>query len=565
MPKVVKKNTKTSDHSNSVKNIINNNNIFVSEINQLLHNEGVIMDDRLDIVINIVNHCLYDKKIELNISKKVADEIIALVKSVSIDRDEVMQILFMFYCDKKVKINLDQFYTPYTIGRFLSKLMIPGKSVIDPASGTGDLVKNYEGDITLWDINEEVLNICTQNYAINNKVCTIGCHNSIVKHELNNDSYDYCCLNPPFGSSTVVKDPSVLNNYKLGKNKKSQEIGILFVERAMNLLKPDGVAFIIVPNGYLGNSTKNMIEFKEYLRQFRIISLLELPANTFARSGTGVSTSIIIIQKSTPASPYNIFIRHVENIGYVLNKKNTPYKYKTTNGNISIIDGRPVLDDDLVDCAEHLAMYADDNQIDTIVSAPNSGCTYETLASTDIYKNILDINRYLNRYLEIVNTSNKKKVGDFVMKKVNGKFDIVRDTEYLYLDIKQITSPIYNKTNYMYGYELPSRAKISVKKHDIIISKLKGKISFTVILSDDTNIVCSNGFALLRPKDYESMVILFANLFSKDFKMQHNSLCTGSIMASLSDDDIKKILINPTIDYSKYDNIIKALEVINEI
>lgn len=565
MPKAVKKKMKTSDHSNSIKNIINNNNIFVSEINQLLHNEGVIMDDRLDIVINIVNHCLYDKKIELNISKKVADEIIALVKSVSIDRAEVMQILFMFYCDKKVKINLDQFYTPYTIGRFLSKLMIPGKSVIDPASGTGDLVKNYEGDITLWDINEEVLNICTQNYAINNKACTIGCHNSIVENQLNNDSYDYCCLNPPFGSSTVIKDQSVLNNYKLGKNKKSQEIGILFVERAMNLLKPDGVAFIIVPNGYLGNSTKNMIEFKEYLRQFRIISLLELPANTFARSGTGVSTSIIIIQKSTLASPYNIFIRHVENIGYVLNKKNTPYKYKTTNGNISILDGRPVLDDDLVDCAEHLAMYAHDNHINTIVSTPNAGCTYETLASSDIYKNILDINRYLNRYLEIVNTSNKKKVSDFVMKEVNGKFDIVRDTEYLYLDIKQITSPIYNKTNYMYGYELPSRAKISVKKHDIIISKLKGKISFTVILSDDTNIICSNGFALLRPKDYESMVILFANLFSKDFKMQHNSLCTGSIMASLSDDDIKKILINPTIDYSKYDNIIKALEVINEI
>ena len=523
------------------------------------------MDDRLDIVINIVNHCLYDKKIELNISKKVADEIIALVKSVSIDRDEVMQILFMFYCDKKVKINLDQFYTPYTIGRFLSKLMIPGKSVIDPASGTGDLVKNYEGDITLWDVNEEVLNICTQNYAINNKACTIGCHNSIVEHELNNDSYDYCCLNPPFGSSTVIKDQSVLNNYKLGKNKKSQEIGILFVERAMNLLKPDGVAFIIVPNGYLGNSTKNMIEFKEYLRQFRIISLLELPANTFARSGTGVSTSIIIIQKSTPASPYNIFIRHVENIGYVLNKKNTPYKYKTTNGNISIHEGRPVLDDDLVDCAEHLAMYADDNHIDTIVSTVNTGCSYETLACKAIYNNILDINRYLNRYLKIVNMSNKKKISDFVMKKVNGKFNMVRDTEYLYLDIKQITSPIYNKTNYMYGYELPSRAKNSVKKHDIIISKLKGKISFTVILSDDTNIVCSNGFALLRPKDYESMVILFANLFSKDFKMQHNSLCTGSIMASLSDDDIKKILINPTIDYSKYDNIIKALEVINEI
>ena len=117
----------------------------------------------------------------------------------------------------------------------------------------------------------------------------------------------------------------------------------------------------------------------------------------------------------------------------------------------------------------------------------------------------------------------------------------------------------------MYGYDLPSRAKISVQKWDIILSKLKGKLSFTVILSDDDNIICSNGFALLRPKDYKSMVIIFANLFDKNVKLQHSSLCTGSIMASLTDDDIKKLLINPNIDYNKYDSIINALLVINTL
>ena len=95
----------------------------------------------------------------------------------------------------------------------------------------------------------------------------------------------------------------------------------------------------------------------------------------------------------------------------------------------------------------------------------------------------------------------------------------------------------------MYGYDLPSRAKISVRKDDIIVSKLKGKISFTIILDDVDNIICSNGFALLRPKDYNSAVLIFANLFTSEFKIQHNALCTGSIMETISEIDIQNIYI----------------------
>ena len=80
------------------------------------------------------------------------------------------------------------------------------------------------------------------------------------------------------------------------------------------------------------------------------------------------------------------------------------------------------------------------------------------------------------------------------------------DKEYIYLDIKQITSPIYSKSNFMYGYELPGRAKIMLEKYDIIVSKLKGKISFTMILDNVDNIICTNGFTLLRPIDYDSVL-----------------------------------------------------------
>jgi hypothetical protein len=40
--------------------------------------------------------------------------------------------------------------------------------------------------------------------------------------------YTYVAMNPPFGSSTVITENTVLEKFILGKGKKKQEIGILF-------------------------------------------------------------------------------------------------------------------------------------------------------------------------------------------------------------------------------------------------------------------------------------------------------------------------------------------------
>jgi predicted RNA methylase len=551
----------------SINKIIKNNNVFVTEINQLLHNEGILLDNRLEIIIDILNNSLYETEIVSEISEPLKDKISSIINSVTIDNDEIFQILFMFYCNKNNKINLDQFYTPYTIGKFLCKLMIPGKKVIDPACGTGDLIKSYDGDINLWDVSEDALEICSQNYRLNNKECKISCLNSIIECEKDNGSYDYFVLNPPFGTSTVISETNVLDKYTLGKGKKKEELGILFIERGINLLKNEGIGFIIVPNGYLGNSTKNITALKEYIINLRIISILELPSGTFSRSGTGVSTSIIIIQKIEAIGNYNIFIEKIENIGYILNRKNTPYKYKTENGKYVIKDNKPVLDNDFDECDLKLSYFVENEKIKGM-RKDSKKYDYEILNRRDVMNNILDINRYLKKYKSVIDSSKKNeymKIKDYIVRKPDIKPEIILDNEYLYLDIKQITSPIYSKTNNMYGYDLPSRAKISVRKNDIIVSKLKGKISFTIILDDVDNIICSNGFALLRPKDYDSAVIIFANLFTSEFKIQHNALCTGSIMETISESDIQNIYINPNIDNAKYEGVIDALGVINEL
>ena len=110
---------------------------------------------------------------------------------------------------------------------------------------------------------------------------------------------------------------------------------------------------------------------------------------------------------------------------------------------------------------------------------------------------------------------------------------------------------------------LPGRARYKVKKNDILISKLKGKISFTIITEDKENLVASNGFSVIRPKDETNLVIIFANLFTEAFKIQHQSMVTGSIMETLSDDDIKNIYIRENIDYDKYNAILASITILN--
>ena len=561
----------TTEHNstiNEIKKIIKSNNIFVTEINQILHNSGVEFNSRLDIIVTLIYNKYYGKDIKVNISDNVVDTIMDLFDVLVIDTDELFQKIFMFYCNKKTKINLDQYYTPVTIGQFICKLMKPGKKLIDPACGTGDLVKNYHGYITLWDISTDVLPICKSNYDLNQKEYDTMCIDSIADSNRDNAEYDYCCLNPPFGSQTVITNVDILNKYVLGKGKTREEIGIIFIERAINLVKTNGIVFIILPNGYLGNSTEKAKSLREYLLTYRIISIIEFPRNTFSRSGTGVSTSLLIVQKIKVSKSYNIFIRKLENIGYILNKKNTPYKYKTIDGHYVIQDGKPVLDNDFVDCYRDISRFIKQEKIENMsIKTDNTSLnSYECINSDELEKNILDINRYLNQYtslIDICKIDGYKLIDDYIQQNVNSKFSIVHDKEYIYLDIKQITSPIYNKNNYIYGYDLPCRAKIRLEKYDIIVSKLKGKISFTIILDDSDNIVCSNGFTLLRPIDYNSTIVIFANLFSVNFTVQHNSLCTGSIMESLSDTDIKKIYINKDIDFNKYNSILEALTIIN--
>jgi len=554
-------------------NLINNNEKLIENLNIELHNHGIPFDNRIYIINSLIKETLqlnYNVEDIKNIDKELKKKLINILKCNILNYNELYHSLYMFYKNKQYQIDLDQYYTPSTIGSFITRLCINNKKIIDPACGVGDLLINYQGEIHLWDICDKVIKVCEDNYklhsSIHNKfqLYNIKCLNSINNFDLENENFDYACLNPPFGVSTICNNSNLLQKYILGQNKHKEEIGILFIERLMNLLKENGIGFIIVPNGYLGNMSKNIIQLRKYILNFRIIGIIELPSNTFSRSGTGVSTSLLIIRKQKVKNHYNIFIQKINNIGYQLNKKNTPLKFKKLNGKYIFSNGKPILDNDLEDCYLKLSSFLLKENIHYLNFTKDSSIDYEFINTKDLYdNNLLDIKRYLNSYLTIVKNfqiNNYPKLKNYIDVNANYTFQKINDNTYLYLDIKQIMTPIYSKTNILYGYELPQRAKYKLQKYDIIVSKLLGKLTFTIILNNENNIICTNGFIVLRGKNYQSTLILFGNLFQKEFSIQHNSLCTGSIMETINDKLFYDILINPNIDVNKYDNIIKTLD-----
>jgi len=563
----------------------NPNSKHINHINQLLHNKGIKQEDRIGVLTS-----LFEKRKSLTVGTAAAEaavidprfcDIMDAINAIDFTNKEISQEIFMLFGSKLTRYKLDQFYTPLTISEFITGMMIPGKAAVDPAGGTGDLLVHYNGNIHIWDIDEHALELCRFNYELNmKKNYQIKCANSLI---IDNDdtaaAFDYVTMNPPFGSSTVITDNTILQHYELGVGRKKQEIGILFLELGLKLLKPDGILFAIVPAGYVGNSTKPCMDLRGLLLRHRVIASIELPKQSFKRSGTGVNTYILVIQKKAHAptptlpTPYPIFISAIDNIGYELSKANTPIKYKIVRetGDLQMLNGRPVVENDLVECADQLAHFAHDEDIPNTVhradDADADTLVYDTVVSSSLQNLILDVKRYSRKYRSLItklkSTPGCSTINDLA-KIILKSAKIDKNKKYKYIDIGEISTPLYGSKE-LYGWELPSRAKYSLQKYDILVSKLEGTVSYCVILDDSDNYISTNGVSVIRPKNMNGLYILFANITKKDFIVQHNAFLTGSIMASLSDSDIAGIIMDTQIDVEMTKKMIDALTALNAL
>jgi len=186
------------------------------------------------------------------------------------------------------------------------------------------------------ELNDKIAVTAKINFALHddghdNVQCSNGL-NADYKFPHLKESVDLVLTNPPFGTAIRSKDYKEeeieeyyrndselkeFKNYKefeltskvfdkidvfRGKIKKldvwqnSISSEILFFELYYRVLKVDGIAQVVIPDGVLTNSSSQF--FRDYLfEHFQIMAVISLPQFTFSHYGAGVKSSIIILKK----------------------------------------------------------------------------------------------------------------------------------------------------------------------------------------------------------------------------------------------------------------------------
>lgn len=190
--------------------------------------------------------------------------------------------------------------------------------------------------------------------------------NQLTYRKLN---FDLLLSNPPFAGENPESD--LLRQYELAKQEKGKmrnnvERHILFIERALDIIRPGGRMAIVLPQGVFNNT--NM----QYIRQWlfdkaRILAVVGLHGNTF-KPHTGTKTSVLFLQKwggeaGQPQKDYPIFMAvskkgGKDNSGEYIYKKSPDGTYAHDTA------GRKVIDHDLDEIAEGFRKFAKEQKFD---------------------------------------------------------------------------------------------------------------------------------------------------------------------------------------------------------
>ena len=125
-----------------------------------------------------------------------------------------------------------------------------------------------------------------------------GLENAPDKH-IENESFDVLVANPPYSVASFKAHLQLKNNRLellryIGES--GSEIEVLFVERMVQLLKPKGIAAVILPSSILSNDSASYIGARELILQnFLIRAIAQFGSKTFGATGT--NTIVLFLEK----------------------------------------------------------------------------------------------------------------------------------------------------------------------------------------------------------------------------------------------------------------------------
>ena len=295
-------------------------------------------------------------KEDIRLEPKVVYSVVEHLQGLALNKTDLdtKGVAFERFMEDFFKGKMGQYFTPREIITFCVKMLNPKRSdlVIDPACGSGgfllntlDAIRKYAeqnyDDHEAWEywhkfamnnlygieISDQIARVCKMNMIIHddghtNIISTDSLRdiNEITKQHkaFRKEQFDILLTNPPFGASVKSTEKDYLDKYQLGKSRKNQKTEILFIERCLDFLKPDGKIAIVLPDGILTNSSL------QYVRDFiieksQILAIVSIPQFAFTHFGAGVKSSLVFLKKKEldeDVGSYPIFMAIAEHIGY---------------------------------------------------------------------------------------------------------------------------------------------------------------------------------------------------------------------------------------------------------
>jgi len=268
-----------------------------------------------------------------------------------------------------------------------------------------------------------------------------------------------------------------------------------------------------------------------------------LPQETFVPYGTGIKTSLLILQK-LPSKNLSVFMGIVRKIGYDV--KGQPVYRKDKRGTLLRgVDGNPLVDDDINDFVQAYREHI-------VGKEPRADATFSV--RNDMLNSRLDAEHYDpsdRKMIENLKSTGAKPLGTIAnIVRESEDFRLSPDSEIRYVAISDVDSRTMQVVfqQLLSAHEAPSRATYGLRKGDIITavsgaSTGTSRQATALITEDEDGAICSNGFAVIRNAHGVEPLYLLAFMRTKLFHRQVRRLMTGHTIPTISIEDLSKILV----------------------
>ena len=554
-----------------------------------------VFDKMLGNAVNFYGHYLPSKVPEkMHLSGSMLKTISSLLAPVSIleARRDVIQDFYMYFAQGVYKWDMGQYFTPTEVVDFIVSLVNPqaGDQIKDPACGSGDFLiaamhhgreRGVSLGDTIWgsDNSSNAVQVCVLNMVLNGDgKSNIKRENSLELGFNETDRFTVLLSNPPFGVKIVETSFEILRNFDLGHEweiddtgtairsdtvAKSQQTGILFAELCVRQACPGGRVAIVLPNGYLGNSSVRYLALREWLlRHTRLVGVVAFPRFTFKKSGADVSASVVVLEKradpvdrAADSERYPFYAGLLESVGWSVGDKGGSRIYRrdpetgaylldASNEQIIDADFDRVLKDFLGSKVGDVFPWTSEGR-----KKEEKGWSVSIAQVLERADLSIDPKRWCERVSKVRHKIQKVEhfaLGDVVdVVPVVGAADDARKM-YRYVDI-EATADGVSMPSLLRGWQLPERGKHRAQTGEIFVGKVWSSVGkWFVAGSDCTDMIVTNGFHRLRLKTGKEnfLLDLIVGLNMEAYRIQARAYATGSDgLADLPEESLREIIL----------------------